>query len=176
MPERHLDLQHHRDRVIARNDLFQILDADALGRLADTAHERQVSAGTILVDEGDTGRSLFIVLEGFLEVSVADDQAGRLVVNRLAAGAFFGEFSLLTGAPRSARVTAKTDCVLIEITEAILTPILQSCPGLADHLACVLASRQQMTREARDGRGTNLAQTKKDEARFLTRIRTLFGI
>lgn len=176
MPERHLELSLHRDRVISRAELFRTLDSEDVHTLSKAAIEHRIDAGTILVDEGDEGRSLFILLEGYLDISIRDGNGSRLIVNHLSAGAFFGEFSLLTGAPRSARVQAKTDCVLVEITSDAITPVLQTNPTLADHLAAVLAARQKLTDELRAGEpAVNQAQDHH-QAQLLSRIRTLFGL
>ena len=175
MPQRHLDLHEHKEQVIARAEIFRHLSPGDLASLSSSAIERVVPANTVLTDEGDEDRSLFIVLEGNLDVTVASDGDQRLVVNQLAAGAFFGEFSLLTGAPRSARVETRSDCVLLEITSEALTPILQACPELADHLARVLSARQTMTKEARDRRLDPVQQDQK-ERQLLNKIKQLFGL
>lgn len=175
MPERHLDLSQHREQVIARVDLFRNLQGGDLTALAQATIERQINVNTILTEEGDHTRSLYIVLEGNLRVTVKGEGQERLTVNQLAAGAFFGEYSLLTGAPRSARVEALSDCVLLEITSDALTPILQRCDGLADHLARVLAARQSMTQEARTETG-GAKPGGQEEGQLLTKIRALFGL
>ena len=50
--------------------------------------------------------------------------------------------SLLTGAPRSANVTAYTDCKLLEIPKPSMEPILEERPELANELAQLMAERQ----------------------------------
>lgn len=63
------------------------------------------AAGEIICREGDSGRDLFIVQEG--EVEVVKHVGDREVpLSRLGRGAFFGEMSLLEGLPRNATVRA----------------------------------------------------------------------
>lgn len=175
MPERHLDLARHKRQVIGRAELFADMETDDLEALCAATIERHFSADMIITEEGEKTRSLYVVLEGYLDVTVSDGASGRVLVNRLAAGAFFGEFSLLTGAPRSARVQARSDCVLLEITETALEPILQKCPGLADHLARVLTARQGLTEKAKTQQATAQAERIKEQ-QLLGRIKSLFGL
>ena len=65
--------------------------------------------------------------------AVAPDVSGvirpRAVrMGRVRAGDFFGEVSLLTGEPRSATVTAVTDCVVYEIRKQDFEPLLKARP------------------------------------------------
>jgi len=61
---------------------------------------------------------------------------------RLGPGDFFGEMSLLTGEPRSATVTAITDCDLLEISKSGLDPILRTRPEILEQLARSMAERR----------------------------------
>jgi len=125
-------------------DVFQVLDSAELSELHGRSHLREVVAGIAVVTEGAAGDSLYIVKSGFLRV----DQGG-IEVGSLSPGDFFGEMSLLTGAPRSATVKAAEPTTVFEITKADLAPLMQRHPQLAQRMGQALSERQ----------GSNLKKT-----------------
>lgn len=119
--------------------LLRCLDDEDLSTLADTLTPRPVSAGTVIVEAGEPGSSLFFIVEGLAAVT-----CGETHLATLGAGDVFGEMSLLTGAPRAARVTAATDGSLLEITFDQLRPVLVARPCLVEALSAVAMRRQTM--------------------------------
>jgi hypothetical protein len=84
--------------------------------------------GDVVVTEGESGGSLFIVSTGLVKVFIRD-QAGRSQkVRELGEGAFFGEVSVVTRNPRSATVTAATRCELLELDRKTLASIVAIHP------------------------------------------------
>ncbi|PCI55931.1 MAG: cyclic nucleotide-binding protein [Alphaproteobacteria bacterium] len=73
--------------------------------------------GDIIMRQGELGESAYIIEEGFVEISLEKPDGERLVVATRGTGAIIGEMSLIDSAPRTATVTAKNDCVLLEITK-----------------------------------------------------------
>jgi small-conductance mechanosensitive channel/CRP-like cAMP-binding protein len=111
--------------ALARVDLFAVLDDDARDQLAARTVERVFGAGEVIVRQGDTGRSLFVVHRG--EVVVRLEPDGREVA-RTQPGGVFGEMSLLTGDPRTATVAASRDSVVLEIDADALRDVVLSRP------------------------------------------------
>ena len=85
-----------------------------------------VKAGRALTTEGQPGREFMIIVEG--QASVRRD--GRLVAT-LGPGEFFGEMSLIAGAPRSATVTAETDMLIETLNRREFSSMLDENPSLA---------------------------------------------
>ena len=112
--------------------------------LVDAGVVRNYASENTIVVQGDEGNSAFIILAGMVRIHrVIEEENGRqLELARLGMFDFFGEMSLLTGAPRFANVTAYTDCKLIEIPKACLETILGKRPELADELAHLMAERK----------------------------------
>jgi CRP-like cAMP-binding protein len=63
-------------------------------------------------------------------------------VATIPAGGYFGEMSLLTGQPRTATVSAITDCLLLEISAGEFRRIALAHPAVLDAITAAVAERQ----------------------------------
>jgi CRP-like cAMP-binding protein len=134
--------------VLSRVPLLGLLDAGHIGKLAETARVKEFPAGIAIVNEGEPGESLYVVVAGILEVSLRGEDATARTVARLEPGDVFGEMSLLTGQPRSATVTAASPVILVEIDKAHLEPIFATEPALIGQLTELEAARLISNRDA----------------------------
>ncbi len=176
MPPRELAYGAHLDRLLARTELFADLGEDDLRALAAAASPHLVREGETVIRLGEPGRSLFVVMEGVCEAWVIGPDGAQVCINTLVAGDMFGEFSLLTGEPRSATIRARTDCLLYEIDRDALAPVLQRNPQLAEKLSEVLARRQErLHRLAREGAPVPAREPSRQRS-LLRKIRGLFGL
>lgn len=122
--------------------VFRALTPDEFKRLMPAVKVREVLTGEAIVQEKETGHSLFIIARGVVRVTAQYGRPAAVELARLGPGDFFGEMSLLTGEPRSASVTAITDCDLLEIAKSGLDPILRTRPEIVEHLARSMAERR----------------------------------
>lgn len=118
----------------------ETLDGGQLDRLAAGAKQRSFAAGEALMREDEPGTSLFVLDSGQVEVRIADEPDP---IAELYAGDIVGEMSLLTGASRSATVTAVEPVEAVEFDHAALAPVLAASPGLVDRFAEMLRQRQK---------------------------------
>ena len=163
------------EKVLARSDLFCHLEpAELLARPA--ARRRRVAAGAVVVRQGDAGSSLFIVVEGLLDVEIGAPEGPARGARRLAPRRHVRRDSLLTGAPRSATVTARTESVLFEITKVDLEPILTRCPELAQAMSATLAAREAERPRLAAEAIEPPPPPPLDEQGLLGRIRGFFGL
>jgi small-conductance mechanosensitive channel/CRP-like cAMP-binding protein len=124
-------------------ELFDCLETSELEALSERMKRRLCLKDEPVVTQGDTSSvSLFIVKEGYLDVTIGNDKEEAVQVGWLAPGMLFGEMSLLTGVPRSATVTPTVDAVLFEISKSDFAPLLEDSPDLAQRLSNVVADRQ----------------------------------
>src|SRR5690349_20693638 len=84
--------------------LFKDVSKKGLRSIVAAASDVDVRAGKVLVEEGDFGRHLYVILGGEALVTRGDRRLARL-----GPGDWFGELAFLDGSPRSATVTAGTD-------------------------------------------------------------------
>jgi CRP-like cAMP-binding protein/predicted acylesterase/phospholipase RssA len=128
--------------------VFAALGWEALAQVASSARLVTLERGTCICREGDAPTALYVLLSGEVEVRVAD-QLGERVVATLAAGASFGEMSLLTGEPVSATLVVRLDCTLLVLDRSQFQALLEQAP-FARNLGQILSQRLR-TQTARPG-------------------------
>lgn len=170
-PQRDIDFLHAIDLIAPLTD-------EEILVINDQMTQHLFKRGVPVVSQGEAGHSLFVVKEGMLSVFVAGADGRETRVGSLTPGAFFGELSLLTGAPRGATVVPEVDSVGFEITKDTLAPILQRRPELAERLSETLAERQMRTREAFAALDaeTGIERRASLSEEFLKGIKKFFGI
>jgi CRP/FNR family transcriptional regulator, cyclic AMP receptor protein len=119
---------------LAKIPLFEGCSRKELTAIAKAGDEITMTAGTIIVDQGQMGREAFVVLAG--EVTVK--RGGRKIIS-LGAGAMVGELSLLDHGPRTATVVCDTDCTLFVIDQRHFRSVLENNPTIAIKLLGTLA-------------------------------------
>jgi CRP-like cAMP-binding protein len=119
----------------------EALDAGELDALARDTRQSEFDRGAVIVREHDLGDSMFAILRGTAEVSTRSGRSSNHVAT-LRDGDIFGEMSLLTGARRSATVTAVTPVVALEIAHLALEPLLAASFTLYDRFAEMLDLRR----------------------------------
>jgi small-conductance mechanosensitive channel/CRP-like cAMP-binding protein len=166
------------DGLIASTDLFAGLDPAARRRLAAGARQLYFDTGEQLVVEGESGDSLMLLSRGAVTVSKrAVHGTAPVQLAELGAGSYFGEMSLLTGAPRSATVTADGPVEVFVLDREALAPILESDPAIAETLSRRLTERTAAT-DARLEEKREIARVAgdSDQMSLLRRIRGFFKL
>ena len=118
----------------------EVLDEPELKILSDHARTVSFDKGARLIEEDGPGHSMFVIVKGAAEVSVADEEGA---VATLGEGGVLGEVSLLTGAPRSATVTATEPVEALEVDKSALANVLWMSPTLVDRFVAMLMRRQR---------------------------------
>lgn len=96
----------------------------------------------IICREGDQGHSMFVLLEGEVEITINSYSNKSQSLGILPPGSFFGEMSMLEKKPRSATVTAISDLVmLLEISEPNFSILLNNAPSITYRLLITLNQR-----------------------------------
>jgi CRP/FNR family transcriptional regulator, cyclic AMP receptor protein len=88
--------------------------SDALKALARRGEVRQYRKGTVLIQEGERGDTLFVILAGQLRAFSADARGREITYGTYGPGEYLGEMSL-DGGPRSASVITvePTSCAML---------------------------------------------------------------
>ncbi|KAL7444864.1 hypothetical protein ACHAXM_009689, partial [Skeletonema potamos] len=86
------------EKILKKIDVFKTFSSDSLKELAASLCEAKFSRGDVIINEGDVGDSIFIVLPGGSCKSVKTSQDGSESVVEVEEGGFFGEEILKGGA------------------------------------------------------------------------------
>ena len=86
-------------------------------KLYSVGELQEHAAGAMVVTEGESQSSVFILLEGEAEVAILRGTQWFAVAT-LGPGSVFGELSFFDRLPRSARVTVLKDCSVLMISES----------------------------------------------------------
>ena len=166
-------------RTSARKQPFlQLLDDSQTDRLLASARLQRFGRGERVIEQGDVGRSMFILLRGEAAVIVNGADTHTQVAT-LKEGDYFGEMSLLTGEPRSATVIAQTDCEMWEIGKEVLAEILQENHPLVEKLGELLTKRRLENEGLlASAHPVALMQEKRREyhASFVSKLRSFFEL
>jgi small-conductance mechanosensitive channel/CRP-like cAMP-binding protein len=127
-----------------------MLSRDELKTLARNVKRTRFTHGEVLMRQGDDGESFYVLVQGKVQGSIASSDAARPIEFELQPGALFGEMSLLTGLPRSATMTAVTNCELLEFDRdafAHLLSLREEIPRVLSDLAAARAEENAASLE-----------------------------
>ena len=118
--------------------------------LAARGDIRRYRKGTILLHEGDTGDTMYILLQGQVKIYCTDAKGREITFGQLGPGGHFGEMAL-DGGPRSANVCTLETCVCAIVTRVTLLGFIAQRPEFALELLSQLIHRLRLaTRDARN--------------------------
>jgi small-conductance mechanosensitive channel/CRP-like cAMP-binding protein len=157
--------------AVSKVPVFADLSDEDRRELVDAAIERPYGAGDVVVKQGEPGASMFVVGKGNLRVTIAPNDAE---VAQLGPGSFFGEMSLLTGNPRTATVSAVSDCDLLEITADGFKRFVMDQPAVLEKVAAAVMKRQQELEATRASATT--ATTTQTAGSFLAAVKKFLGM
>jgi CRP/FNR family transcriptional regulator, cyclic AMP receptor protein len=122
--------------ALKRAPLFADLSRKELVEVAKLTDELEVSAGTVLVKEGELGHEFFVVVEG-----EADFTRNGRKLPLAKPVEFFGEISLIEHTQRLATVKATSDMRVFVLGEREFRSLLDSNPRIERKVLKALARR-----------------------------------
>ena len=159
-----------RVAALRRVEIFHSLNDEELAMLAEHLVPAPFCTGATMTHQGDVAHWLYLIISG--EANVWHETGkDRALLATLKSGDVFGEMGMMTGAPRSATVTAQTDVDCYRLDKEGFANILKRRPDIANEISQVLAQRQQ---EAAKRRGELASANAHDS--ILVRMRDFFGL
>lgn len=123
--------------------LFSDLGKEAFVSLVGRLEYQKVPAGHVVVQQGDEGRSLYVLIEGEAVVCRSQDEQTKELA-RLGPGCLFGELALITSKPRYATVKTTAPCELFAIDRALVDELATAHAELAGDIAAFARRRVLM--------------------------------
>ncbi len=159
--------------------LFRDLSDDEIGEVLNITQIRNFPGEAVIIEEGEMGDSMFVMLSGEVAITkrliqgLAKDVPQERVMDRLKAedGVYFeemtlfGEMTLLENEARSATVTARSECVLLEFHQKDFIDLIQRHPDLGVKLLLRLAR----------GLSERLRKTSKDVVKLTSALAISLG-
>lgn len=176
---KHAEARHTRE-VSRRIDalrkvaLFQLFSESELQALAENLKYAPFAKGDVITKQGAVAHWLYILTEGEADV-VLETPTGNRALSAIQAPSFFGEMGMMTGAPRSATVIAKTDVECYRLDKQAFESIIQSRPSIAEEITHVLVARQTELHSAQDGISAEQRATAQ-HSEILARVKHFFGL
>ena len=115
--------------------------------LAALGVPRKYRRGALLIQEGETGDTLYIVLQGRLRAFVSDNQGRELTLGMYGPLEYVGEMSL-DGGPRSANVEAAEASTCSVVSRATLLDYIAAHPEFALELMSRLIRRARLATDS----------------------------
>jgi len=138
-------------------------------------------AGETLTRQGDVAHWLYLVVSGEVEVVFDAGNGQRRPLSAIrggAPGAFFGEMGLLTGAPRTASVVARTDVECYRLDKEGFEQVLKARPAIAGELSTLMARRKADLASAQEelSEAARARLLEHSRGELLGRIRRFFNL
>ena len=111
--------------ALAAVPLFDRFSKKHLRRLAVETDVVRIAPGRAIVEEGQAGEAMYVVLSGSARVTRAGRKVGQLFP-----GDFFGELSALDGGARTASVVAQTPVEVLRLFRHTLRRMIEDEPVL----------------------------------------------
>jgi CRP/FNR family transcriptional regulator, cyclic AMP receptor protein len=86
--------------------LFSEMDEQEVAGIRSIMEVLKFKPGQVIIREGEVGDLFYVITEGHAEILIRDANGSDVILHEAGPGDFFGELSMLTSEPRSARVRA----------------------------------------------------------------------
>jgi CRP-like cAMP-binding protein len=112
--------------LFQRVPLFEGISAAERAAVSKAAQLRTYRRGEVIVRQGQTGETFFVIVRGRVAVTVLSPEGREVVLNTLGEGDHFGEMALLDEEPRSASVVAQERSELAILSRDVFFELLRS--------------------------------------------------
>jgi small-conductance mechanosensitive channel len=172
---RRADEIQRRTEALAKVEIFAGLTADELAKVAEHLLYAPFVQGDAIIRQGAVAHWLYLVVEGEVDVWVESRAHERVHVGTVGPGSVLGEMGMMTGAPRTAAATARTDVECYRLDKAGFQEVIRSRPDIAEQISQVLAKRAAELDAARE-KARAEPRAPETHGVILERIRSFFGL
>jgi len=128
---------------IGKLSLFKDIRRETVDAIVNFADISSYENDSDIIKEGETGSSMFVILDGECEII-----RNHKVIAILKKGDFFGEMSLISNKKRNATVRAKGTAQLIELDKALLSVYIRKEPDLKEIIKNVFEKRLELMKSS----------------------------
>lgn len=124
--------------------IFSELDESALRVVLKKSRTLKFRRGTILMSEGETGESLYLINTGKVKIYLSDENGNEITLFVEGPGSYIGEISLLDNSPRTASAVTLEATEVSSISKKDFMEIIGENPDIA--FSIIHALTQKMRR------------------------------
>jgi CRP-like cAMP-binding protein/small-conductance mechanosensitive channel len=177
--EAHRAAEHARDlarreAALAHVDLFAALTPEERQALAEHLVYAPFVAGDTVTRQGAVAHWLYLVVKGEADVWV-DAEGKRSHVSVIGPGNVFGEMGMMTGEPRRATITAKSDLECYRLDKTGFEQVLRTRTDIALEMSRILAAREAERLGYVEKAGAEMRRAARGDD-ILARIRSFFRL
>ncbi|MDX8395137.1 MAG: cyclic nucleotide-binding domain-containing protein [Mariprofundaceae bacterium] len=99
-----------------------------------------IDSNTDIVTQGEISRNFYLILKGSIRVHM-EANGHHVELSTLLPGHFFGEFACVYQLPRTATVTSKDKCLLLEFSDLAISQLMQRSPIAGERLMQIVQTR-----------------------------------
>lgn len=125
-------IQHISEQQIAEaltnTFFFSGLDAHSINHLSKQFTPHYIESESVLMNEGDEGDSIYLVMNGRLRVIKNYNKDTQEILREIGSGELIGELALLTGENRAATIIAMRDSVLLRLSKSAFLKFIELNP------------------------------------------------
>lgn len=130
--------------IVVPSGFLSYFTPDEIAEILERAELKRFSDGENVVQEGDTGDSIYLIKSGI--ASVVGHFFGKVVqLETLSPGDLFGEVAFLTGRTRTANVTSKGELEAYEINRLFLEELIEKRPEILSEINEIYIKRVRDT-------------------------------
>jgi ATP/ADP translocase len=122
-------------------EIFEGLNINELAAVASVTEEVFFDSMDTVIREGDAGDTLFLILEGAVEVIKSGDKGAEVTLDHIGAGDYFGEMALFEEIPRTATVRTTQPCRMLILHKQEFNEMVREYPSIALKLCRVFSGR-----------------------------------
>jgi putative ABC transport system ATP-binding protein len=121
-------------------EALPLFDLDQITRASSRLQTRRLAPGEIVFRQGDPADFFYVVTAGEADIELERPGAQPVVVNRLAAGAYFGEIAVLRSVPRTASARAgRNGLEVVALTADIFSALVAESEPTRDAMHAAIS-------------------------------------
>ena len=126
-------------------NIFEGLSVSELAAIASVTEEVDYPGGEIVIREGESGETMFLIVKGEVSVIKGAGEEGEREIElaRIGTGDYFGEMALFEDAVRSATIRTAEEARFLILHKQEFTEIVREYPQIALHICKALSARMR---------------------------------
>ncbi|SMF62964.1 Crp/Fnr family transcriptional regulator [Pseudobacteriovorax antillogorgiicola] len=118
------------DHVLKGCELFFELYEDEVERILRSQSVHHYKPNELIIQEGDKGNQIFILLEGIAEIQKNAMGGTKFNVEKLKPGEVFGLLMILDEKPYGIDIISRTRCAVLEVKHAAIMDLFDKNPRI----------------------------------------------